>query len=244
MKKAIPFLLLLAFAACKKNAGSSPPPAPTVNDTRIASWQVTGSISENYTYDSKNRITSAAYNGYDQNTIYTYTDSTVKEQYIKTSTGAPIYTNIYKLNNKGLAVSQADTSATDYLWSYEYTSSGYLARSTQTQLSTGYVWNDYRYYYTNDVNDSIILYRNNAWTLAYYYQYYTDKINSLDNLNFGLTFLGRKDRLPVKMAVRWSPTYTDTTRYSYTFDAKQNISQQSTLSAGNPVPEIVNYTYR
>jgi len=239
MKKALPFLLLLASAACKKSADS-----PAINDTRIQSWAVPGSISETYEYDSKNRLTKATYSGYDQNTLYTYTDSMVTERIYKTSTGAATYTFIYKLNNKGLAVSRVDTAVADDAFNYEYNTDGYLTRNEEIQPSTGHVWSDYRSHYTNNVLDSTSLYRQNVWTLGYYYQYYTDKINSLENPNYGCAFLGRQFRLPEKMVVRWSPTFTDTTRYSYNFDAKQNISQQMTLSPGATVPQTVNYTYR
>jgi hypothetical protein len=166
--------------------------------------------------------------------VYNYTDTGIVINYYDTTSAFKGKT-VYKLGANGRAISSYSSYSSDQS-SYTYNSAGQLAISSSVRTLPGQPtrrW-DYSYYYTNSNLDSEIVSYNDGFTTtvsayAYYDEYYTDKLNTLGNDNYGQAFLGVSSKNPAKVARDIGhDSYGNypQTNYSFEYDAKNQITKQ------------------
>jgi hypothetical protein len=222
-----PFVLIVVLVSCKKDHTVPPPPGPKIK----TEWS--GDDVRTYTYNSKgnvSQIVMSLYGKYD----YAYTDTGIVVSFYDT-TGAFKGKTIYKLDANGRAASSYNTYAASDKVNYTYTAAGQLLSSTTVRTLPGQptrIWAS-SYYYTNNNLDSVTGNYNNGSTVTHsvasrYDEYYTDKVSTFGNDNFGQAFLGVSSKNPVKAARDIgadSQGNMPQTNYSYEYDAQNNITK-------------------
>ena len=221
----LPFISLPIVISCKKESHQPPPPqAPKIKTVTA------GKDIRNYFYDDKGRVTKIMLVLYGRNE-YAYTDTGVVISYYDT-TGKSTGKIVYKLNGRGEMISNTSSFSPSSQNSYQYTSAGQLLSATSILPLSGGGSNrwDYHYYYTGSNLDSIISTFNNAGgSNTYYDEYYTDKINTIGNDNYGQSFLGMSSKNPVKLARdigSSGPGNYPQTSYTYEYDSLDRIVVQ------------------
>jgi hypothetical protein len=241
------FILGLAgMTSCTKKDSDTPSPAtPGVPKIKTATeYYGTYEYSTAYRYDAAGRLTGGTYSDSGYFHVVYGTGTVEINEY--SSAGIMQYKTVYTLNSSGLAVS---ATGTDYykggvnrfrsLWcrnilktissktdssvsstvTYEYDIEGYLIRETyyetyDTTVFTYVVENG------NTVSMSYIIY---DIPMTFYYQYLTDKTNTIGEQNMGITFLGKQD----KNLIQSIQYIYDTIAVSYEFDSKSRVSKRS-----------------
>lgn len=131
----------------------------------------------------------------------------------------------YNLNSNSLAISP---SIGIYQW--EYDTSGYLIRETETVSGLGIQIRDYYYHCWNmeyclssgsDVNG------NQLGGGKITYEYYTDKINTIGDENMGMSFRGKQNNCLLKYKILRNQSVIDTMESNiYEYDSLNRVSKE------------------
>ena len=223
------FIGFLLLAACKKDDQKAPSP-PSIPKIRTVS---SGNDLRTYTYDSKGRVTRIVYSLYGRDE-YAYSGSTVTRKFYDLA-DTVASTMIYTLDANGRATGYTSPASTYDVITYSYNGDGQLSayHITRTIVAEPVRNWDYAYHYTNRNLDSIVITYTDGGSPAvsyeYYDEYYTDKISTIGNDNYGQSFLGSGSKNPVKAARDIGHdsqgNYPQTT-YQYEFDSLNRITKQ------------------
>jgi hypothetical protein len=269
--------LLILFAlifmiACKKDGVKLP------SGTALVKTSTEGTTTAAYFYDNLNRISKITFSSsvspasfetytYFLDTIYYYR-SNFYPAYNITHTlpdGTPVirqYNGTYVLNAAGLFegnyYNKLFTSVIidgDDDYSYSYTAAGFI--KTESYAVTDFSYTDTlindgkNYTAKHGVTNSLA----GSFSTATTYDYYTDRINTIGNTNFGKLFSGRSSENLIKGEVTVfkstdtavHPDFTETKTYSYTFDNQQRVTSKTTVTTSTlysaPVVSTATFTY-
>ena len=221
--------LTLLVASCKKDdqKATSPPSIPKIRTVS------SGNDLRTYTYDSKGRVSRIVYSLYGRDE-YSYSGNTVTRKFYDladTITSAMVYT----LDANGRVAGITSSPSSNDVNAYSYNGDGQLSAYNITRTIPGdpvRIWN-YVYHYTSKNLDSIVTTYTDgggpAFSYTYYDEYYTDKISTIGNDNYGLSFLGSGSKNPVKTARdigHDSQGYYPQTTYQYEYDSLNRITKQ------------------
>ena len=177
-------------------------------------------------------------------TTYTYSGNTVNEKMTDSLRGMSASSVVY-LNSKGLADSTTEKD-----------DRGFFAK-TYNRDDQGFITSSVDYVSGSMVNttNSVIKDGNETSTtisdsaskklFTVYFEYYTDKQNSLTYQNFGMKFLGSDSKNPMKKFVQVLPT-GDTIRtstFNYHYDDKNRITQKVMYDSKGMMRDSTTYTY-
>jgi len=241
----IPVTSLFLLAGCKKDEQKIPPPVIPKVKTLTKDNNV-----QTYSYDSKGRVTKVDY-GPNRRDEYAYTDTSVVYNSYDAQNILQLTTN-YKLNDRGFAISSTSNSPFTESTTFAYASdaqplTNVLTRTIQNGPVIKFTTQSY---YTNSILDSIvgIMTTDNLFSGSsnyYYDEYFTDKINTVGNVNLGQQWLGLSSKHPVKTARdighdnNWF--YTQTT-YTYEYDSLNRITVVHHYNGTDEYPPT-SYTY-
>ncbi len=220
-------LILLSFAACKKSNTDQPVPAiviPKVKTVTISNGATilnTGAIE----YDNAGRRTKVIYmDGSKVDFIFSGNTMT-QEQFNSAGVSQNKYT--YSLNAEGLTDSYF-ANATPTVITFETYNAAQKLLSDITKNNGATTYQKY-YMYDNLGNlsaDSTLT--TNGITLRTY-EYYTDKISTIENINSGVNYSGTGNKNCQKKVTAKSPSNVITT-YDYSvpeIDAQGRVTKQS-----------------
>jgi antitoxin component YwqK of YwqJK toxin-antitoxin module len=222
-----PLLTLLIFitvliSSCKKGDTIPAIPQPVQPaDCRIKTSQVTGSTT---TYDynpdhSIKKITFAGGNWAD----YVYSSNTLVVTTYNASGGVISFVT-YNLNANGLAASYWFNNDPSLLYTTTYDSE---KQRTKTILSrNGSLLAEVFFYYSNGnlIKDSL-QYTGAGWETNVY-DFYTDKVSTTENINFGKHFLSPGNKNCLKTQIRTSSTGIPSvvvTNFTHIFDNQERV---------------------
>jgi len=239
------FIGFLLMAACKKDDQKAPSPPPIPKIRTVSS----GNDLRTYTYDSKGRVTRIVYSLYGRDE-YAYSGSTVTRKFYDLA-DTVTSVMVYILDANGRATGYTSPSSTSDVITYTYNADGQLSTGNTHRTLAGEPernWH-YTYHYTNKNLDSIVItYTDGGSPTAsytYYDEYYTDKVSTIGNDNYGLSFLGAGSRNPPKVARDIGHdsqgNYPQTT-YQYEYDSLNRITQQLHYWGSSSFPPV-SFTY-
>ncbi|MGE5109192.1 MAG: hypothetical protein ACM3H8_16760 [Sphingobacteriales bacterium] len=248
------FLLLcigisLFVSSCKKdNAATSQPQLFQGVHSRIKT-ETGSNSSNNYFYDDKGRQIKRT-SSYGLRYEYSYTDtSIVLVTYNATS---PIDTAIYKLDTvTGLVTKWTDVYPGSFD-TYTYNSNKQILTDQKTTVypNNTNTKSEYRYFYNSSNNlDSIVdnhdIGTASSGTYVYHYdEYYTDKINTTGNENFGQLFFGKSSNNLLKTyRITNNAGVTTSYNYDYTFDSQNRVIKEVVTQIGTTTRYETTYTY-
>jgi hypothetical protein len=241
----LPFTVLSLMVACKKDAHQDPikPLAPRIKTVSFDNDLRT------YTYDSKGRVTKIVFSLYGRDE-YSYTNTAItRTHYDLADTVTSAY--VYKLDAKGMAIGFTSTSTPDYIYAMSYTAAGELSTNNEIHSKAGQPdrsW-DKTYYYTNNNLDSVATAYNDGTNTStvkdYFDEYYTDKVNTIGNDNYGQAWLGASSRNALKAARDIGSDNTGfqpQTTYQYEYDSQSRITKQLRFEGSSAFSPII-FTY-
>jgi hypothetical protein len=216
------------FASCKKSEDAPPPPpAPRIKTVTA------GTDVRTFFYDSKGRVTQIVLDQYGkQEFAYADTGVTISSYDL---TGALQGKTFYKTGANGLAISATSTFSPSDKIDFSYNAAGQLLTSnvTRTLASQPTRHWDYYYYYSNSNLDSLkVTFSEGSSSnsiMTYYDAYYTDKLNTLGNENYGQPFLGASSKNIIKVARDIGSDNQGnmpSCDYKYEYDATGRITKQ------------------
>lgn len=233
-RKKILFTILLGLVliSCKKNdEGQS-------GKTLRVKAETDASGSMIYSYNADRNIVKAEFDNGFKKQEYLYEPGKITHVITEASN---TYTIHYTLGSNGYVQSKQmeGSSMIDY---YDYDEQGFIIRSYNNQQPM----TETKYYYTNNLLDSMRGTKGNVWFSTTVLMYYTDKANTLSDENFGRGYFGRSYPHPPKAIANRRPdgnqVKVSVTNYTYTYDDSGRISGQSfTTSTGQS--STTTYTY-
>jgi len=138
----------------------------------------------------------------------------------------------FNLDPKGYAI---NTSLGHYIW--EYDSSGYLLKQTESWPQTGTRISNYFYNCWNNVTVSDSgsnIQGSPTGGITETNEYYTDQLNTIGNENMGVGYFGKQNNCLLKIAIIHDQKSSDTSGvYSYEFDSLKRVTQEITKKSGN-----------
>ena len=247
-------LIVSILVSCKKEhdtlSGKIVPliQSVTLRTTNIDNDSVI-SFSE-YQYDQNNRIASVktTTNGIETRlTRYNYHNGGIIESISEplTDPEGVADTTIYTLNNKGEAVNELYIQPHSYReFSRIFDDSGFIVEShvkITDRIISGLPPYETTSFFTienNNIMSARVEYP--GGTSYIFYDYYTDKSNTVARENMGITFLGKASSNPV-METRFSHA-SYIIQNSYQFDEKNRIVRND-FSGPGTIPAIITYKY-
>jgi hypothetical protein len=203
MKKILLIIsILVLFYSCKKGDENPIPVIPPPEDARIKTMSSGGSVLQNFEYDTQKRQTKLTLgNGQNRMTI-SYGTGTVTENEYGSGGTISLISNLL-LNADGLVETITRPQYPAILIKYEYNTD--KTPSKKTIYNNSLVTNITLYFYQdgNMVKDSSVNYPSLGYTTNQY-EYYTDVISTLDNVNYGLSYYGKANKNYIKKVT----TYT------------------------------------
>ncbi|HVU58422.1 MAG TPA: hypothetical protein VHD83_25350 [Puia sp.] len=226
---------VLLFIACKKdNHDATPPPVPKIPLIKTV-FAMAGSDSDlrTYSYDAQSRVTKIVYSLYGTGR-YAYTDTGIVYTFYNLNDSLTS-TTVYKQDAHGKAISFLESTSPSDIFTSTFNSDGQLSTSTEVRTLTGQpvrTWATTFHYTNKNLDSSIEVYTYNGTSNAsptYYDDYYTDKISTIGNDNYGQGWLGSGSKNPVKAArdigTSGGGVYPETT-YQYEYDSVGRITKQ------------------
>ena len=236
----------VVLTACKKEKLMLSP-----SDALVKS-KTEGNFTETYYYDTQKRLSKIVYSSPSSASYYhefTYQANSISEY----RSEEPLYAleqslpngatrinctsnpGMLKLNEKGLYIGTASNCQTA---SYQYDANGFL-------LAQDFGITDYsiKEQFSNDRKNVLTVsgkgfnYLGGDFTENTTYLYYTDKLNSIGNKNFGKQYLGKSSENLMKAATKNG----ETTSYAYAFDAQERVIQKITTKGSTQT--TTTYTY-
>ncbi len=238
MKNVILSAIIIAsviLTACNKGGGS-------VADARVKKVTSMRGYTE-YTYTPDNKIkTMRSSDG--TNTTYTFKDKSITQVRADSLRGLFITANIF-LNSAGLVDSSvaSDQSGT-YVEQYTHDANGNITQSKD--VVSGHLYNTSTSVF-KDGNEMSKVITDSASKprVSLYFDYYTDKPNSVGYENMGMKFLGNDSKGLLKKFVQVLPT-GDTMRsmnFVYHYDDKGRVSQRVVYDSHGTLADSSSYTY-
>ncbi len=234
-------LVLLAFVySCKKDEDTDNPVTENVPliATRAISYEEHPEIdSTSFLYDDKGRCT--WFGDSNDRTDVTYSGSNV----VFTSYEDDVldYTDTYTLNELGMASMQVRTQP-----GRNNSSEKYIYNSKNQLIKTVVIENGIQdttfYFYDGDnVATMVTRYEENSIVTSdtTRFEYYTDKISTVEMANLGFPFIGPRNKNIIKKTKR----RYGTTDFTYEFDSKNRVIKETATSNGS-VNHYVHYTYK
>lgn len=223
MQKLLLLILLpLCIISCKKNESD-----PSGKSLRIkAETDAGGSMI--YTYNADRKIVKAEFDNGFKKEEYLYEPGKITHSITEASN---TYTIHYTLGSNGYVQSKQmkGDNMIDY---YDYNQQGFITRSYNNQQPM----TETKYYYTNNVLDSMRGTKGNMWFSTTVLLYYNDRINTLGDENFGRGFFGKSYPHPPKAIANRRPdgnqVKVSVTNYAYTYDDRGRISGRSFTTSG------------
>lgn len=234
-------LVLLAFVySCKKDEETENPAKEIVPliTTRAISYEKHPEIdSTSFIYDDEGRCT--RFGDRNEHTDVTYSGSNV----VFTSYDGNVldYTDTYTLNDQGLALTQIRTKpgSSNSSEKYIYNTKNQL---TKTVVIENGIQDTTFYFYDGDnVATMVTRYEENSIVTSdtTRFEYYTDKISTVEMTNLGFPFIGPRNKNLIKKTMR----RYGTTEFTYEFDSKDRVIKETATSNGS-VDHYVHYTYK
>lgn len=234
-------LLVLTFTACKKdkNATAATQPVSLVK-TVTSSTNAAAATTSTYEYNADNTIHKIKYDdGAYCNFIYAG-QTVVADCYDKNGIATVKFN--YNLNSAGLLSTLTLSTSASSIYYYDFNTASQLVHATIK--SNGMLQFESFYKYDNDGNKSTDSTISPSGTAINHYTYYTDKISTTEQRNFGQPFYGAGNKNCVKYTTLTS-TGGVTTISPYgvpVLDAAGRIAQTSYTYTGNNT--ITGYTYQ
>lgn len=232
-------IMSIAFVSCQKESLNANLEEQSPSAALVKS-KTEGNNTETYYYDADKRLSKIVFSSSTNNNTYyheyTYTANEITEYRSEepryaleqalpngaTRINCSSNPSELKLNEKGFYIGTVSNCQTQ---SFQYDENGFVI--TQDLNQTDYSTNE------KFVNDSKNVtrksgngfsYGNGTFNTNTIYTYYTDKLNSIGNKNFGKAYLGKSSDNLVA-----SETQNNiTTNYSYKFDSQQRVIQKTT----------------
>lgn len=246
--------IIFVIVSCKKeNTNTNSNNASPLD--ALVKTKTENNITEMYYYDNENRIIKIEYllaNGTTYYHEFTYTNDGILEYHSEDSrtnlsdtvSGGIViiycmpnpFLNI--LNSAGLYKGKSEICDADF-YDYKYDDNGFISEKTTSMIDN--------YLLTHFENDTknIIRSHNTGYSYGvgsfdyfYDYVYYTDKLNSIGNKNYGQSYLGKSSQNLIK-----SETINNNIikTYTYEYDAHQRVSKQ--IIVHGTTQTITTYTY-
>jgi len=237
MKNSVIFALVVVttiLAGCNKGGSS---------DSRVKKITSNRGFTTEYTYSAENKISSTR-NSDGSKTTYTFNGNTVAQQMSDSARGLFITSTMF-LNAKGWTDStRASDQSGTYVKAYTHDADGYITQSRDivsgrmTDASSS-VFKD-----GNEISATVSDSTSKP-LFTVYFDYYTDKPNSLSYANFGMKFLGNDSKNLMKRFVQVLPS-GDTFRvnsFVYHFDDKGRVSQKAMYDRRGALADSTTITY-
>jgi len=233
-------LMTLALSACKKDKNPTPAPQPVSLVKSVAtSTNGAAATTSTYEYNADKKISKIKYDdgGY-CNFIYTG-QTVVSDCYDKNGISTVKFN--YNLNSAGLVTSLTLSTSVSTINYFDYNAAKQLVHTTVK--NNGVVQSEYFYKYNSDGNkitDSLI---STNGTSINRFEFYTDKISTTEQKNFGQPFLGAGNKNCVKtIMLKGTGGLTTFSPYGVpVMDAAGRIAQTSLTYFANT--SVYNYTY-
>lgn len=241
---ALAALLLCFMQSCEKD-GPADNPENDFKDERVKT--VTGADAFEgwqlfYTYDAQKRIIQEIEVLWGRDTTriaeYTYSGDRASRKIIQNNS---IKYKNYKLNAKGYIIS--DTASEGSIYTYEYNHKGFITKMYNNEAAP-YVLN-YYYNASNGLLDSTRATIGGVWYSTQSYTYDMNRINTLEDKNFGQSFYGSRHLRPFThyeyKYTEGNVVKTQIIDYLFTYDEKGRIKSKSYESVGQKLTN--HYTY-
>jgi len=193
-----------------------------------------------YSYDDKKRMVKSESDVGFFKDEFLYEGTTITRTISEPSNTVSIR---YSLDANGYLTSSRYTNSQDVSF-YEHTSDGTLIRSYDDDVPAF----EARYYYNANTGllDSMRATKGTVWVYTNLFSFYADRINTIDNENFGQMFWGSFSPHPTKSVVTRRPdgnvinvTFTN---YTYTYNEEGIITSRSFSTSGGQ-SGTESYTY-
>ncbi len=243
-------LVCILFMSCEKEQQRLTDAPSSPEDAMVKTKSEKG-ITETYYYDSQKRISKILFNTGTTSYFHEFTYSTNEIQEYKSEepryaleetlpNGATKYNRnsnpiVYKLNKQGYYVGLNSFYQTQNM---EYDDAGFMRK--QSLGIQDYSINED---YTNDgknVEKMIgkgFSYVGGNFTINHSFIYYSDKINSIGNRNFGKSFLGKSSTNLLMTSIEDGETAV----FTYEFDANQRVIKKTETKG--LITNVTTYTY-
>ncbi|MBL7933437.1 MAG: hypothetical protein JNL60_16140 [Bacteroidia bacterium] len=223
----------------------TPTPAPTIAKIKSETMTTnsngtTVSSKTDYEYDSNGRVIKMTRDDGSYSTLTWGSTQVIQKDFDDNTVTTPASISTYDLNASGLCISQSQgtlgTTAT-----YEYNADGYQTKMTTTNSGQTTVLN---FVITNG-NQTSMSTTFSGFPMTMTIEYFTDKTNTIGNVNHGMTIFGKDSKnLAKKMStnVLGQTTASDIT---YQFDSKNRVSKMSQTQtvSGITTSNSTSYTY-
>lgn len=233
-------LVLLAFVySCKKDEDTENPAKETVPliATRAITYPGSSSVdSTYYLYDSQGRY-AGYYNNHKQRVDITYSGSSVVYKAYNENTLK--YTDTYTLNAQGMASQLVRTGVVSGTEKYFYNNANQLTHSIS--IFNGNTDTIFYSYEGDNFTQSITRYEESSVVTrdTVRFEYYTDKISTVNPANYGATFMGPRS----KNLIRKKTMRQIISDYTYEFDSQDRVIKETSANGDNVV-NIINYKYK
>ncbi len=234
MNKWLTMSVLVFFLSCKKEEGNKMEPLAQRVKT------VTNGNTLHYTYDEQKRLVKAEADLGFYKEEYVYEPGRVSWSLSEAS--ITIH-SVYELDVNGYLKSSRYVSSPDISF-YEFTPVGVRVRTYDDKNPI----TETRYYYNAGTGllDSTRMTTGGVWKSTNLFSFFTDKANTIADINFGRGFWGHLSPHPAKAIVTRRPDgntiNVSFTNYTYTYDDRGRIASRTfTTSGGQTGTET--YTY-
>jgi len=234
----ISFAILL-LASCKKTTVEQTQPTPTVVTPKIKTVSISNATTTlntvAYEYDNAGRIAKLTYaNG--NSVKYSYSTNMVTTESF-TAAGVSDGKTTFNLNADGLAIKYFSNAAPATVTHFTYNT----AKQLLTEITENGFETTYQLYHTynadgNKIADSIV---NGQISTTKKIDYYTDKISTVENLNYGIRFYG----MPVKNCPKKSSLKLSTSNYVSTDYSIPETDTLGRITKYTHTSQGVTYTY-
>jgi hypothetical protein len=234
------FIMLAAatLTACSKNNDDQPVnPVDGSEKVKKAVYE-SGPEFDSYVYDGAGRLkTRTSETG--AKTEYEYQPGKVI-QTLYNSDGSLNRVYTYGLDANGLAATETRSLQPDFLETRVYNSDNQILKST---WNIGSNVNVSEHFYSNGNCDSVRYSSNGNWDMTNKMTYYTDRLNTLDNSNFGRHFWGKGNKNLAKTGQYHYPDGSKGTleEYAYEFDAKGRVLKKHSIEGGDTYTTTYDY---
>lgn len=251
MKKLTLLLLYISsLLSCNKNENEKEieaPEYPVVAKVKTITG-TGGAIVQSYTYDATGRQISWQLNN-SSKTEHIYSGSSVILIYSNPSTGSINGKDTLTLNAKGLVEKATNYLNPGLLVMYEYNADRYVVKATSNLNGT--TTGELRYFYTNNVLDSVVTFINGGsrYSVSHYSNYNSSLSNSFSAYSFGEYYRGREAAYPCQqlMINYLVPVPSvQSQNYAYLADGNGRIIKTTTVNtdiAGGTQTSVTDYTY-
>lgn len=233
-------LIVVSFSACKKEKTINPPAAVILVKANTTSTNGAAATTNTYEYNADKTINKIKYDdgGYCN---FIYAGQTVVADCYDKNGIASVKFN-YNLNSAGLLSTLTLSTSASTIYYYDFNNAKQMVHATSK--NNGVLQSEFFYKYNNDGNkitDSTI---SSNGTAINHYTYYTDKVSTTEQRNYGQPFYGVGNKNCVENTTLIS-TGGVTTPSPYgvpVLDAAGRIAQTSYTYYGNNT--VTNYTYQ